>query len=78
MSFMLILQSIQRKKMEKLYDSDKATVLVGDYCAGEPALSYDGLMSDEMEKAMQDLRAFMFEHVYKNPAAKSEEEKVGG
>ena len=36
------------------------------------------LMSEDMEEAMQDLRSFMFSHVYNNPVAKSEESKVGG
>ena len=35
-------------------------------------------MSPAMEEAMQELRSFMFSHVYKNPAAKGEESKVGG
>ncbi|MFR8548560.1 MAG: deoxyguanosinetriphosphate triphosphohydrolase [Lachnospiraceae bacterium] len=33
-------------------------------------------MSDMMEAAMKYLRAFMFQHVYNNPAAKREEEKA--
>ena len=33
-------------------------------------------MSQEMEKAMRGMRAFMFEAVYRNPAAKEEEEKA--
>ncbi len=33
-------------------------------------------MSEEMEAAMRDLRQFMFENVYLNPAAKSEESKA--
>ncbi|MCD7746511.1 MAG: deoxyguanosinetriphosphate triphosphohydrolase [Lachnospiraceae bacterium] len=33
-------------------------------------------MSEGMERAMLDLRAFMFEHVYLNPEAKSEEGKA--
>lgn len=33
-------------------------------------------MSSEVEKAMQDLRKFMFIHVYKNPTAKGEEVKA--
>lgn len=33
-------------------------------------------MSEEIAEAMQGLRKFMFENVYKNPIAKSEEEKV--
>lgn len=36
----------------------------------------DILMSQEMEKAMRGMRAFMFEEVYRNPAAKEEEEKA--
>ena len=33
-------------------------------------------MSEEMEKQMHALRSFMFENVYKNPAAKGEETKA--
>jgi dGTPase len=33
-------------------------------------------MSEETEKAMKELRAFMFEHVYNNKRAKSEEGKA--
>ena len=33
-------------------------------------------MSDEVSKAMTDLRRFMFENVYTNPEAKSEESKA--
>lgn len=33
-------------------------------------------MSTEVDKAMKDLRMFMFENVYKNPLAKSEESKA--
>lgn len=33
-------------------------------------------MSSEVEKAMKDLRTFMFERVYMNPVAKGEEEKA--
>ncbi len=33
-------------------------------------------MTPEVEKAMQDLRSFMFERVYKNPVAKGEESKA--
>lgn len=36
----------------------------------------DIMMSPEVSKAMQQLRAFMFEHVYQNPEAKSEEGKA--
>lgn len=36
----------------------------------------DILMSEEVEEAMHKLRRFMFEHVYKNPVAKSEDEKA--
>ena len=35
--------------------------------------SDDIKMSEPVEKAMKDIRAFMFENVYKNPKAKSEE-----
>ncbi len=34
------------------------------------------IMSPDVEKAMSDLRKFMFEHVYLNPKAKGEEEKA--
>ena len=34
------------------------------------------IMSDETAEALRDLRLFMFEHVYKNPVAKSEEVKA--
>lgn len=33
-------------------------------------------MSEDIEKATAGLRKFMFEHVYFNPAAKSEESKA--
>lgn len=33
-------------------------------------------MSHEVEQAMQELRAFLFEHVYQNPVAKGEEKKA--
>ena len=33
-------------------------------------------MSGQTEKTMQELRSFMFEHVYKNPTAKGEESKA--
>ena len=36
----------------------------------------DICMSDEIGKAMQELRAFMFENVYQNPKAKGEEGKA--
>lgn len=36
----------------------------------------DILMSEEVAEAMQSLRRFMFEHVYQNPIAKSEEVKA--
>ncbi len=34
------------------------------------------VMSPQAEQGMEDLRAFMFEHVYRNPKAKSEEGKA--
>lgn len=37
----------------------------------------DICMSKEVDKAMFALRSFMYQHVYTNPVAKSEEEKVG-
>lgn len=36
----------------------------------------DIMMSPPVEKAMKDMRAFMFENVYQNPTAKSEEGKA--
>lgn len=36
----------------------------------------DIIMSDPVEKAMKDIRQFMFEHVYTNPLAKAEENKA--
>ncbi len=36
----------------------------------------DIIMSEQVAKAMQDIRQFMFENVYKNPIAKSEENKA--
>ncbi len=36
----------------------------------------DILMAPEVHEAMVDLRGFMYDHVYKNPIAKSEEEKA--
>ena len=36
----------------------------------------DIIMSDEVYKAMQDLRKFMFENVYTNPVAKNQEKKA--
>ena len=33
-------------------------------------------MAEEMDEAMQGLRRFMFENVYKNPLAKQEENKA--
>lgn len=36
----------------------------------------DIMMSSDIEKAMMELREFMFEHVYNNPVAKGEEYKV--
>ena len=38
----------------------------------------DICMSKEIEEAMQELRRFMFSHVYQNPIAKSEEIKARG
>ena len=36
----------------------------------------DIVMSEDVEKAMSGLRSYMFEHVYKNPVAKSQETKA--
>lgn len=38
----------------------------------------DICMSQEVERAMRDLRKFMFEKVYRNPEAKGEEERAEG
>jgi dGTPase len=41
--------------------------------------SYDKpyiMMSDDVQRATDDLRAFLFEHVYLNPLAKSEDMKA--
>ena len=35
-------------------------------------------LSDSVERALSDLRAFMFERVYRNPAVKREEAKAKG
>ena len=34
------------------------------------------MLSPDVEKALKDLRSFMFENVYRNPVAKSEESKA--
>ena len=34
------------------------------------------MLSPEVEKALKDLRSFMFEKVYRNPVAKGEESKA--
>ena len=34
------------------------------------------MLSPKVEKALKDLRAFMFEHVYRNPLAKGQESKA--
>ena len=49
------------------YDSGQAAVM---------AIQAGDDMSDEKREAMFRLRRFMFERVYTNPIAKSEEEKV--
>ena len=33
-------------------------------------------LSPKVDKALKDLRSYMFEHVYRNPVAKSEESKA--
>ena len=38
----------------------------------------DICLSPKVEKALQDLREFMFQHVYRNPVAKSQEVKARG
>ena len=35
------------------------------------------MLSPEIDRALKDLRAFLFERVYRNPVAKREEQKVG-
>ncbi len=52
--------------------SERIGTLVNDIIASSSGQS-DILMTPEIGKAMMDLRAFLFEHVYRNPAAKSEE-----
>lgn len=55
--------------------SRRINTLVGDIIAGsleKPQIT----MSAGVEQAMLSLRAFMFERVYKNPVAKSEESKA--
>ena len=34
------------------------------------------MLSPEVDKALQDLRSFMFENVYRNPVAKGQERKA--
>ena len=43
-----------------------------DYSAGRAEIS----LSPDMEEVMKRLRAFLFEHIYKNPAVKGEEAKA--
>ena len=52
--------------------SERIGTLVNDIIASSSGQS-DILMTPEIGKAMMDLRAFLFENVYRNPAAKSEE-----
>jgi len=53
--------------------SQRITTLVSSIIKNGPA---DIRMDDEIKKAHDELRAFMFERVYTNPTAKSEEEKA--
>lgn len=55
--------------------SQRINTLVSDMIqtsAGKPVIT----MTATVEKAMLDLRSFMFEHVYRNPVAKGEESKA--
>ena len=55
--------------------SQRINTLVSDVVkrsVGRPVIE----MTPVIEKAMLDLRAFMFEHVYRNPVAKGEESKA--
>ncbi len=55
--------------------SQRINSLVSDVIrtsAGRPVIA----MTPSVEKAMLDLRSFMFEHVYRNPVAKGEESKA--
>ena len=55
--------------------SERINTLVGDMIQASmdrPEI----LMTPEIERAMLELREFMFEHVYRNPVAKSEESKA--
>ena len=55
--------------------SQRINTLVSDVVkrsVGRPVIE----MTPAIEKAMLDLRAFMFEHVYRNPVAKGEESKA--
>ena len=55
--------------------SQRINTLVSDVVKssmGRPVIE----MTPSIEKAMLDLRAFMFEHVYRNPVAKGEESKA--
>ena len=54
----------------------RLNTLVHDIVANSEGKN-DICMSPEVEKAMFSLRAYMYENVYTNPAAKSEEKKVG-
>ncbi len=55
--------------------SERISTLVNDIIA-KSAGQNDICMTPEIQKAMIDLRAFLFENVYRNPKAKSEEIKA--
>ena len=54
---------------------ERLNTLIHDVIAGS-RYTDDIAMSPDMEKQVMDLRSFMFEHVYKNPAAKGEETRA--
>ena len=70
-------EDIPRKYREVLgfNTKERLNTMVHDIIAhslGEP----DIRMSEEVERAMQELRSFMFDSVYTNPKAKGEEKKA--
>lgn len=56
-------------------NSERINTLVADIVS-ESGISGDICLSPKVEKALQDLRQFLFDRVYRNPTAKGEEEKA--
>ncbi len=56
-------------------NSDRIDTLVCDIITTSREAG-DIMLTPKVEQALQDLRAFMFEHVYRNPVAKGEETKA--